>query len=356
MNLKNYQRELDRILEELNVRQGAESGEEPKRLFLHSCCAPCSSYVLEYLSPYFAITVFYYNPNISESEEYQKRMEEQKRLIDSYNEEQKGYPICIVEGDYEPESFFEMAKGFEECPEGGERCFRCFEMRLGETARRAREGGFDYFATTLTISPLKNAQKINEIGQALSEKYGVEWLPSDFKKRDGYKRSIALSAQYELYRQDYCGCAFSKAERIRKNGEINMPYSVMIDGNRFSTLEEFYTEIDNLLTRDLGWKTGHNMDAFNDLLRGGFGVHEYGERLHIKWINAAKSRQDLGYDATIAYYEKMLTTCHPVNRKNVEEKLAAAREHRGKTVMDIIVDIILLPEDSGHYCTLEMID
>lgn len=230
MNQRNYQRELDKILEELNVRQGVETVKEPPRLFLHSCCAPCSSYVLEYLSPYFAITVFYYNPNISKAEEYRKRVEEQKRLIGAYNREKKGYPIEVIEGDYEPARFFEVAKGYEDVPEGGERCFRCFELRLGETAVRAKAKGYDYFATTLTISPLKNAVKINEIGQALAEEYGIEWLPSDFKKKDGYKRSIELSAQYELYRQNYCGCAFSKAERIRKNEEMNKESVYILNG------------------------------------------------------------------------------------------------------------------------------
>lgn len=205
MNQINYQKELDKILSGLP--------EQPLRLFLHSCCAPCSSYCLEYLCKYFEITVFYYNPNISAEFEYRKRVEEQKRLIASYNEEKKGYPISVVEGDYEPSRFFEIAKGYEDCPEGGERCSRCFDLRLRETAVRAKEGGYDYFATTLTISPLKNAAKLNEIGFALSEEYDVAWLPSDFKKKNGYKRSIELSAQYDLYRQDYCGCAYSKAER-----------------------------------------------------------------------------------------------------------------------------------------------
>lgn len=230
MNQRNYQRELDKILEELNVRQGAENRKEQPRLFLHSCCAPCSSYVLEYLSPYFAITVFYYNPNISEEAEYRKRVEEQKRLINAYNQEKKGYPIQVIEGDYEPARFFEVAKGHEDVLEGGERCFRCFELRLRKTAVRAKEGGYDYFATTLTISPLKNAQKINEIGQALAEEYGIEWLPSDFKKKNGYLRSIELSVQYELYRQNYCGCVFSKAERIRKNEEMNMENVYILNG------------------------------------------------------------------------------------------------------------------------------
>ncbi len=211
MNQPNYQKELEKILKTVDGR-----GDTAPRLLLHSCCAPCSSYCLEYLCTYFAITVFYYNPNISELEEYRHRAEEQKRLIAAYNAEGRGYPIGIVEGDYRPELFYGIAKGFENCHEGGERCFRCFDLRLRETARLAAEGGYDYFGTTLTISPLKNAPKINEIGQALAAEYGVLWLPSDFKKRDGYKRSVELSAQYGLYRQDYCGCAFSKAERQRR--------------------------------------------------------------------------------------------------------------------------------------------
>ena len=214
MNRINYQKELEKIL--------AGLGERVPRLFLHSCCAPCSSYCLEYLCRYFAITVFYFNPNISAEEEYRKRVREQKRLIAQYNAEKKGHPIEIVEGDYEPDSFFRMAKGYENCPEGGERCFKCFEMRLGETALKAKEGGFDYFATTLTISPLKNAEKINEIGQKFAKETGVAWLPSDFKKKEGYKRSIELSAQYDLYRQDYCGCAYSKAEREKEKKLRNL--------------------------------------------------------------------------------------------------------------------------------------
>ena len=217
MNQLNYQKELEKILAELQMcgegDKQESSGPQTPTLFLHSCCAPCSSYCLEYLCKYFAITVFYYNPNIAASEEYRKRVEEQKRLIAAYNDEKKGYPISIIEGDYEPALFFEMAKGLEKCPEGGERCFKCFDLRLRRTAEEAVKGGYDYFATTLTISPLKNAAKINEIGQALAVEYDVAWLPSDFKKKNGYKRSIELSAQYELYRQDYCGCAFSKIER-----------------------------------------------------------------------------------------------------------------------------------------------
>ena len=209
MNQVNYQKELEKIINRL---QETEGGVRPS-LFLHSCCAPCSSYVLEYLCRYFRITVFYFNPNISLSGEYQKRVEEQKRLIAAYNEERRGYPIAVVEGDYEPGRFFAAARGYENCPEGGERCLRCFELRLGETAMRGAAEGFDYFTTTLTISPLKNAQKLNEIGEQLAREYQVLWLPNDFKKKNGYKRSTELSREYGMYRQDYCGCVYSLRER-----------------------------------------------------------------------------------------------------------------------------------------------
>lgn len=197
----NYQKELEKLIDTL------QKNEKVPRLFLHSCCAPCSSYVLEYLSRYFSITVFFYNPNISPREEYEKRVEEIKRLIGEMSFE---HPVTFVEGEYCPEKFFAMAKGLEDVPEGGERCFRCYRMRMEEAARLAREGGYDYFTTTLSISPLKNAAKINEIGQELAGIYQVSHLPSDFKKKNGYKRSIELSAQHNLYRQNYCGCVFSK--------------------------------------------------------------------------------------------------------------------------------------------------
>ena len=189
-------------------------GGKSPRLFLHSCCAPCSSYCLEYLRQYFQITIFYYNPNISMPEEYRLRVEEQKRLIEEMNADgiPGVYPIAFVEGKYDPETFFALSKGLKNCPEGGERCFLCYELRLRETAYLAKEGGFDYFTTTLTISPLKNAQKLNEIGQRMAEEYGVSWLPSDFKKKDGYKRSIELSKEFGLYRQNYCGCVFSRKD------------------------------------------------------------------------------------------------------------------------------------------------
>lgn len=209
MKRRNYQKELEKLLTQLR-------GQEGKHLFLHSCCAPCSSYVLEYLSPHFQITVFYYNPNITASAEYFKRVEEQKRLIALLNEKDGHFPIEVVEGDYRPQEFLEIASGLEQCPEGGERCFACYRLRLEETAKRAKEYDADYFATTLTISPLKNAEKLNELGEEFALIYEVPWLPSDFKKKEGYKRSIELSAEYDLYRQDYCGCAFSKAERERQ--------------------------------------------------------------------------------------------------------------------------------------------
>lgn len=217
---RNYQRELDKLIEDPAVRG--------RKVLLHSCCAPCSSYCMEYLREYFALTVFFYNPNITENAEYQKRVEEEKRLIRAFNrereqaayvnsdEKRKFSPIAIIEGDYEPECFFEIAKGLEGCPEGGERCRACYELRLRKTAETAAELGFDYFTTTLTISPLKNADWLNEIGEKLALEYQVAFLPSDFKKKNGYKRSIELSTQYELYRQDYCGCAYSKAERMRR--------------------------------------------------------------------------------------------------------------------------------------------
>lgn len=202
----NYQIELDKIL--------AAEGKKDKTVFLHSCCAPCSSYVLMYLRQYFKVTVFYYNPNITERAEYFKRVEEQKRLIAELNRLPDGYLIDCIEGDYKPESFLDLVKGYENCREGGERCALCFRQRLEATAVLAKERGFDYFATTLTVSPLKNATVLNELGLELSKQYEVDYLVSDFKKRDGYKQSIELSKKYDLYRQDYCGCAFSKAERM----------------------------------------------------------------------------------------------------------------------------------------------
>lgn len=225
----NYSIELEKILKKPDTKG--------KRLVLHSCCAPCSSYVLEYLRQYFRITVFYFNPNITEDLEYVKRVEEQKRLIGEFNsrlhrkyladteevyqdqdsgqETFMAYPIEVIEGGYDKKRFFTAVRGLEQCPEGGERCLVCYRLRLEETAKLGRELCADYFTTTLTISPLKNAQKLNEIGQELSVLYEIPFLPSDFKKKNGYWRSTQLSAEYGLYRQNYCGCVYSKRERDR---------------------------------------------------------------------------------------------------------------------------------------------
>ncbi len=199
----NYQKKLEEILDEI----GTDSG---MRLLLHSCCAPCSSYVLEYLSDYFEITDLYYNPNITSKEEYLKRERELETLIGRMPFR---HPVRLLKGEYDPARFFDAVRGMEEIPEGGERCFVCYEMRMREAARLAAEGGFDFFTTTLSISPLKNAEKINEIGLKLEEEYHVRHLPSDFKKKGGYQRSIELSRQYDLYRQDYCGCIYSRRDR-----------------------------------------------------------------------------------------------------------------------------------------------
>ena len=205
MNRRNYQKELERFL------LAWEKEDRITHLLLHACCAPCSSYVLEYLAQYMQITVFFYNPNITRTEEYRKRVEEEKRLI---RELPAKYPVAFLEGSYEPDQFFEAVKGLEKEPEGGKRCEVCVKLRLEEAARIAAENGdFDFFTTSLTISPLKNADLLNEVGEAAGEKYGIPFLPSDFKKKNGYKRSIELSREYDLYRQDYCGCIFSERER-----------------------------------------------------------------------------------------------------------------------------------------------
>lgn len=200
----NYQKELEKQIEEFE-----KEGRVPT-LLLHSCCAPCSSYVLEYLSKHFHITVFYYNPNIYPEEEYEKRVHEQQDLIRAMPAE---YPVSFQSGVYDKERFYEMSKGMEDLKEGGARCFKCYALRLEEAAKAASEGGFDYFTTTLSISPLKNAKKLNEIGTSIAKKYGIRYLTSDFKKKNGYQRSVELSKVYGLYRQDYCGCEFSYRER-----------------------------------------------------------------------------------------------------------------------------------------------
>ncbi len=199
----NYDLEMEKQI--TNIKKGT-------KLFLHVCCAPCSSAVLERLGNFFEITLFYYNPNITEKDEYLKRIDEVKNLVSYLECEHK---ISVIEGDYDPNIFFEMARGLENEPEKGRRCFKCYELRLRETARMAKALGFDYFCTTLTLSPHKNSNWINEIGMNLSEEYYVNYLYSDFKKKGGYKRSIELSHQYHLYRQDYCGCIYSRKKKIR---------------------------------------------------------------------------------------------------------------------------------------------
>lgn len=204
MDNRNYQRELEAVISEI------KRVSRVPRLLLHSCCAPCSSYVLEYLSDYFLITVFYYNPNITPRAEYEKRVSELRRLIGLLPAK---HPIRLEAGKYEPEKFFAMAKGLEDEPEGGERCRRCYRLRLTAAARMAKAGDYDYFTTTLTISPMKNSRTLNSLGEELGHICRVRHLPSDFKKKNGYKRSVELSAEYRLYRQDYCGCVFSEREQ-----------------------------------------------------------------------------------------------------------------------------------------------
>lgn len=208
MNKRNLQKELDGI-----IQQAEKEGKHPK-LLLHVCCAPCASYCLEYLSEHFDITVLYANSNIDDPPEYQKRTAEVRRLVE---EMPCAASTEVMEGTYDPGHFHELVKGHEKDPEGGERCGICFEMRLRETARIAREKKFDYFATSLTISPLKDAERLCRIGEKAGEEYGIPYLPSDFKKKGGYQRSVELSGQYSLYRQNYCGCSFSKASAGQKN-------------------------------------------------------------------------------------------------------------------------------------------
>ena len=203
MNKRNYQREMDILLEKLK-----SEGKTPT-ILLHSCCAPCSSYCLEYLTEYFNIAVFFYNPNISSKEEYSLRLSEQKRLIE---EMPKKNSVTLIEGEYRPSDFYEIARGLEDAPERGERCQKCYYLRLKAAAMKAKEIKADYFATTLTLSPLKDSYIINSIGERLSGSMDVPYLSSDFKKREGYKRSVELSKEFRLYRQSFCGCVYSKKD------------------------------------------------------------------------------------------------------------------------------------------------
>ena len=203
----NYQKELEKVISKI------DSLEEIPTLLLHSCCAPCSSYVLEYLANYFKITIFYYNPNISPKEEFDKRMEEQKRLIRELTVKNK---VEFIEGNYDNSKYENAIQGLEFEKEGGSRCHICYQLRLEETAKLAKEKGFNYFTTTLSISPYKNAKVLNEIGEELEKIYHVDYLYADFKKKDGHKRSIELSRIYHLYRQDYCGCKYSKRNKLEE--------------------------------------------------------------------------------------------------------------------------------------------
>ena len=225
MNKENYAKELDQMISTF------QKEDKVPKLLLHACCAPCSSYCLEFLREYFDVTVFFYNPNITEAAEYHKRVAEEKRLIEAYNRQvemqdfagmhsdKNARRIEMLEGSYVPGDYTEAVRGLEACQEGGDRCIKCYALRLEETAKVAKKGNFDFFTTTLTISPLKNADKLNRIGKEMAQKYDVQFLPSDFKKKEGYKRSIELSHKFDLYRQDFCGCGYSKAERERQKQE-----------------------------------------------------------------------------------------------------------------------------------------
>ena len=198
----NYDLKMEEIIK--NISEGST-------LLLHACCAPCSSAVLERLGNFFNISILYYNPNITNKDEYEKRLEEIRKFTSSFDTK---YPIEVISGRYEPKEFFDIARGLENEPERGKRCYKCYELRLRETAKIAKEKGFDYFTTTLSLSPYKDAKWINEIGEELEKELEVKFLYADFKKKNGYKRSIELSNEFNLYRQDYCGCVYSVRDKI----------------------------------------------------------------------------------------------------------------------------------------------
>lgn len=204
----NYDKEMTKIIDTIS---------EPKKLLLHSCCAPCSSACIERLTNFFDITILYYNPNIEPYEEYLKRKKEEIRFIKEYPNIHK---LDIIDCDYDNDLFLNIATGLEEEPERGKRCLKCYNLRMEYTAKKAKELGYDYFATTLTLSPLKDSQVLNKIGYALSKKYDISYLPSDFKKQNGYKRSIELSKEYNLYRQNFCGCKYSR--KVIENSQNNI--------------------------------------------------------------------------------------------------------------------------------------
>jgi len=209
--LKAYHLRMESII--ADIRKEELGDDRAPTLLLHSCCAPCSTAVIACLASIFRITVFYYNPNIDDREEYDKRAREQERLISRMP---TAYPVSFLEGAYNPEEFITLSKNHEKESEGGERCSLCYALRLEKTAKTAREGKYDWFTTTLSVSPMKDAERINAIGAACGKKYGVSWLWSDFKKRDGYRRSVELSREYGLYRQNYCGCSYSRRESDRE--------------------------------------------------------------------------------------------------------------------------------------------
>ncbi|MDO4266764.1 MAG: epoxyqueuosine reductase QueH [Eubacteriales bacterium] len=221
MNKRNYQHELEQL-----IKKHEAAGETP-RLLIHACCAPCSSYVMEYLSRYFLIDFYYYNPNIDTAREYAYREEELKRLAASMP---MVHPAGVIAEDYDPEHFYEIARGHEKDPERGERCLRCYELRLRKTAEYVKrtnenipagEKPYSYFTTTLSISPMKDAAALNGIGERIAAEYGLRYLPSDFKKKGGYLRSTELSREYGLYRQDYCGCVFSRRKNETNGSEAS---------------------------------------------------------------------------------------------------------------------------------------
>ena len=211
--MKNNQIPIQKINYDIKLDEIINSLDYTPKLLLHSCCAPCSSAVIERLTKYFDITILYYNPNIEPYEEYLKRKEEEIRFIKEFNSVNK---LDILDCDYDNLKYHEEVKGLEECPEGGQRCHKCYELRLKYCALKAKENNYDYFGTTLTVSPYKNAQVLNQIGEKLQDEFNIKYLFSDFKKKDGYKRSIELSKDFNLYRQDYCGCIYSKRNNIEE--------------------------------------------------------------------------------------------------------------------------------------------
>lgn len=390
-NIKiNYQKELDKIIDNIDENK-------IEKLLLHSCCGPCSSYVLEYLSKYFEITVFYYNPNIYPSEEYFYRVEEQKKIIELTK---SNNPIYMIEGKYDVEKFYKMAEGLEDIPEGGIRCHKCYEMRLREAAQIAKKGGFDYFTTTLSISPHKNSQVLNKIGEKVAKEEGVKHLPSDFKKNNGYKRSCEITKEFGMYRQDYCGCEFSKKEaeerELRKkksdlrkkakeiSNSLDEEYMKFADEKIIEKLissEEYkkayniftyigkYPEINTSIFIKKAWEDGKNiavpfckndkdMDAiliksFDDLREGAFGILEpnFDEKLVMKkedidlvivpCASADINGNRLGFGK--GYYDRFLKNIQAnefllIREKQISEEIPMGKYD--KRIPNVITEII----------------